>query len=380
MSTGAGGWMRAAVCGAMVAASLAEPAFANDASIAFLGGVPQVVDEPEVRLIGEVLRFSWVPAWTEPRAEGVPCPADSMTFDTICWRPGGWDADLSYALHNDGDARTLEVGLPFRLPPSDSEHVGPAAGEPIVGLRTFLDDEELPVRQLDDALDGDGWSASRTYVVTVPFEAGQRRELRHVYRAHGGETSSGGRSFDYLLQTGRGWAGPIRHVAIRFELDAGTPCRVASLPARIDDRTVVIELGEWEPDLDLAIEWLPVRSAMAAFGLYDPDDVDVAREECGAVADEDRATIARRIELLHGAPHTDADAELLAAPPRECLWHDAFAAVRHADVEGAFPAWLEAGVDAMRYRARPGWEDTLSPAARACIEVLRTDASQPAAP
>lgn len=298
------------------------------------------------------------------------CQARSgYNMDGVCHLGERWEADLTYVFENVGDARTLQIGLPFRLPPDDSEHAGPGAGAPIGELRTQIDNTDAPVTILDEVLSGDGWMAERTYLVEVPFEAGQTRTLRHHFEAWAGGNASGGSSFTYLLETGRGWAGPIGHVTIEFDLGTHVPCLAVSLPHEHRGNLVHIELRDWEPDTNVEIHWLRASATLGALGLYD-ETPGAAAAVCSAHAGEDALRVRRTIERVFGAPAQEGDDELLGQPPQACLWNDVFAGTMYADDTSDVPRWQREAVSAMSLPTRDAWETLLPTHARECLDAL----------
>lgn len=364
---------RAALVLPLCSLLVATPAAANDSSIAFVAGSPRAIDEPDVTMTSERLVFSFVPGHRVEAGDGCPTGAWALE-DGGCLVYPHWAADLEYVFTNSGVARTLQIGLPFSMPPADSEHSGPDADEPIFGLRTDVDGEAAPVTQLEQTLSGDGWTADRTYVVGVEFAEGQTRTLRHRYEAFGGGSSSGDAWFSYLLRTGTGWAGPIGSVEIRFELPDDTPCVVTSLPHTRDGRWVVVERSGWEPTVDFDVHWVASELLLYSAGVF-ASDADEATALCRALDPGTARGLRRAIELWYGAPHAEADAPLLAAPPQACLWADAFAAAASAEAENPDRAWFGPSVRALRFVALAGWEqriDSAPAAIRACYGVLPT--------
>jgi len=372
--------------GVVLCVACAAPAAANDSSMALIGGVPHVLEAPDVSMDGEVLVFEHVPFAVAAPVNGA-CPDGFAAGYDGCYRDAHHAADLRYTFTNHGDAQTLQIGLPFDVPTFDEgDVVGPEGSDPIVGLRTWVDGEEVEVTRVDADVQGVPWDANRSYVVTVPFEPGQTRVLRHTFRAHSGGSFASG-WFDYILRSGTGWRGPIGSIDIRFALPEASPCVTASLPFTREGTDVRVQLTDVEPDTDFAIQWIRPSDVLAMLGVF--ADVETAAERCTDAAFADRSAselraLARRVELFYGAPHGPDDAALVAEGLRPiCGQADMYAWAWHttddelAELSPAQQRFITQ-VRALEFVPTDGWESDVPEGVAMCVAAMRAAAaSQP---
>jgi hypothetical protein len=93
------------------------------------------------------------------------------------------------------------------------------------------------------------------YTFTVPFAAGETREVRNTYTVtlvEGNEGYFAG----YILRTGRFWQGPIGHARITFEMGQIPPYQISRLDPycyRFQGNDLVFEQSNFKPDYDLTV-------------------------------------------------------------------------------------------------------------------------------
>ena len=94
------------------------------------------------------------------------------------------------------------------------------------------------------------------YTFTVPFEAGEDKEVRNTYRVHfqrGNYYISAG----YILTTGAFWRGPIGHARVTFDLGVVPVHWVYDMSPhwyfRFEGNQLIFERSEFEPNYDLFV-------------------------------------------------------------------------------------------------------------------------------
>jgi len=97
----------------------------------------------------------------------------------------------------------------------------PGGSPELLDFRSYVDDEEVPVAFRPDVRreadrEFEGW-----YAFSVPFAAGQTRQVGNTYHGRLTRHSNGERSFDYMLHTGASWHGPIGRgeIVVRWTSD-----------------------------------------------------------------------------------------------------------------------------------------------------------------
>ena len=385
--------------------------WANDSSIAFVGGVPHIQEEPEVALVSEHLRFRLFPGESMELPDGITCetygqevpvpPSDQS--DTRSWfcatrhyRDGErssepeWYlskgrlllADLTYTFqHQGGETKTLAVGLPFRMPVPDRfdrDISGPTIEDEIEGFVTLLDGEVATVRRVDlddtqTAAQGDV-RFNRLYLAEVSFEPGQQRTLVHRYQsAQTHSSAGGGQGFSYLLRTGVGWAGPIGRVDIDFVLPGVGPCLLSSLPHTREGDSIRVALTEWEPDADFDVSWETNEFLTSMSGFYAEDP-----SGCDAMLSEDPERVRDWLvntELAYGAPHDGDRAEVAAEGAAHfCQGADFFASLGDAAEMGDEEAQAQSA--SLRFVPESEFPANIPQPLRSCLQRARAQLSQ----
>lgn len=351
---------------------LAPAARANDTSVTFTAGVPRLLNEKQISMQSEKLEFRYVQPTPMPMAKKEPlCPAGWYEDEGQCHTGHHWDADLTYTFVNHGPAKTLTIGLPFDMPDCsyESDINGPSLcdKEGVRSLTTALDGQNLKVMRSDVKV-SQPIAFNRLYSVTVPFAAGQTRQLRHRYQSYN-ISSVQGQRFRYLLRTGSTWAGPIGKVEIAFELPPEHgPCATANLPHRFDGRWLRIGLSNWKPDRDLDIVFADRQSATYFQGIFDYDDVK--GDICADLMDRplaDRRMLADQIELLYGAPALGREKAFALGPYPMCASSGYFSLIQ--DKEADFMP--HPGLSGLRWISDLAYPGNMSSLLRQCLQRMR---------
>lgn len=361
-----------------------QSAIANDTSIAMVGGVPRMQNEPYIHMRSEKLIFSYIPSQTRKTRDGKNCQRDKQGYLTNCppgWKcydetpqqctaPERWQANLTYVFENVGSARQLTMGLPFRMPTcpeNGSEYHGPDACEAIENLTTTVDGQKVAMSQQDNQMPEDGLF-NRVYTFPVTFKPKQIRTIRHSYISYDNH-GIGGQQYRYLLKTGAPWAGPIGQVEVDFELPADNgPCAVVNLPHTRQGNKLHVQLKNWHPDRDLGIVFAK-RSRLFVGEIF--PEQELAEEVCASSVNgsaAERHLLAAQIELLYGAPHTAFHKQALAEGIIPlCRRAELFAAILEKD------EWLmpHVGLGQLRFMPDPQYPNNMSPALKGCMRLLK---------
>ncbi len=161
---------------------------ANDSAVQGVGGALSPMKEhPSIRMLAERVSVDLTPE----RAE----------------------VDCSFTFKNTGRATLVRMGFPEWA----SGDVGlPSDSGVFSHFSTSVDGTLTPTRIEGLEIDREGWQRWR--VKTVRFAAGQQRSVRVRYGVGVGDDIEGGRFFQYRLDTGASWKGPIGHVEVVVRL------------------------------------------------------------------------------------------------------------------------------------------------------------------
>jgi len=246
--------------------ALLPAALANDAAVGGSGAAIYPVGSTELRLVRELVLF---------QEQG-----DSMLVT----------ADLHFRNESARDL-TVPVGFPARAS-------GGWEGDPEVhDLGVWVDGEPAPVERVavDPATTLDGWW-EEVFLFEVRFPARADVQVLHSYRLTKGLDVVGTAFTQYILRTGRGWAGSIgearfvfrfarppaglkvgyadRELALRDGGEPGRRGRPAASYVAGPTPTLELRFEDFEPAGDLWLSWggdpfleLPARA--------DPEQVDV---------------------------------------------------------------------------------------------------------
>ncbi len=213
--------------------SLSVVACANDAAIHGVGGAIAPMDgHPSVRMVREKIdaRINW---------------------DSVKVR-------CEFVFKNEGPATTVRMGFPEEASGVD---VGPIKKSRLSGFRSLVDGKPVKTTFVPTKSDAD--SDSETYrawhVKTVRFEANQTRTVVDEYTSPLGMDSMGGRSFSYILVTGKSWKGKIGQAVVTIDASGVTSFYRLGLPRESKGyvrkgRTVVWSAKDFEPIRDIHID------------------------------------------------------------------------------------------------------------------------------
>lgn len=343
---------------------------ANDTTVSFQGGTLRLENEKHVSLLSETLVFKRLPPTSRLKRGTHSCPPGwRYESDQRCHSWERWQADLTYVLKNQGPARSLLIGLPFDLPPcnSDWEYQGPGTCQDIEGFRTLVDGQSVAVKRLDQTVSTPVFF-NRLYLIRVLFSKGQTRTLTHRYISYD-INGLGGQEYRYLLRTGSSWAGPIQRVTIAFELPPYVgPCAVANLPYQRKGAWLHIRLTNWKPDRDLRITYTHRQLALFDNSLLSFMDTPkaVCEQALNNLSKESQRELAHQVELFYGAPHTAHPQRLLKAGPRTlCENVPYFAQIRNKEREPHI------GLGNLIYLPDPLYPNNIPLPIRGCLKLLK---------
>ncbi len=135
--------------------------------------------------------------------------------------------NCTFIFRNEGAETTVKMGFPERgILTADS-----TSPRGFTTFRTWVDGREVYARieGLKTYPEG-AWRRWRTK--TVHFEAGQTRRVEVEYQTPLGEVSDGSRLFEYEVQSGGSWKGPIEHVSIHLYLSPDRQGGTYTVPVR----------------------------------------------------------------------------------------------------------------------------------------------------
>jgi len=182
-----------------------------------------------------------------------------------------------FQFQNSGAATEVLMGFPqgARVPGGSPE---------LLDFRSYVDDEEVPVAFRPDVRreadrEFEGW-----YAFSVPFAAGQTRQVGNTYHGRLTRHSNGERSFDYMLHTGASWHGPIGRgeIVVRWTSDRDVaPDTISASPPPLTTGPHELRWRflDLEPSLedDIRVAFRPV---------YGPQNAGIATASSGVVEPE----------------------------------------------------------------------------------------------
>ena len=158
---------------------LSHPAPADDGYIRAVGGTIELLEEhPSIHLRSEFVH-SWV-SNDEVRVECV------------------------FFLHNDGPATAVTIGFPNHSSGADVND-----NARFDSFRSYVDGVGVEVEHRIDEEHQRYGNYRSWWVKSVTFDAQETKCIRNVYAAKPGHSVPNHRSFEYVLETGYSWAGPI---------------------------------------------------------------------------------------------------------------------------------------------------------------------------
>ncbi|RJQ28504.1 MAG: copper amine oxidase N-terminal domain-containing protein [Peptococcaceae bacterium] len=166
--------------------------------------------------------------------------------------------DAVFTFHNSGAAAEVLMGFPEATSQADggSEWSGDTT---LHDFEAFVDGEKAAVERRAGLSPENGakeLSYPAWHTFTVPFEAGQTREVRNTYRVKNGYSSEGTIRSGYILTTGSVWKGSIGLVRVTVEPDGVLPYNLQGVsPAGYGfaGDNLVWEWKNCEPDRNIEI-------------------------------------------------------------------------------------------------------------------------------
>ena len=137
--------------------------------------------------------------------------------------PDSVRVECLFVLHNRGPATRVTIGFPCRSSGADVDHA-----TPFRWFRSYVDGAPVQVRELPDSTLQSYGDFGSWWVKEVAFASGQTRTLRETYVAEPGMSYPNDHSFEYVLETGATWAGPIGSGDIVVTLEGIPPDSVDS--------------------------------------------------------------------------------------------------------------------------------------------------------
>jgi hypothetical protein len=217
-----------------LALALGPAARADDGAVRGVGGAVQLMQgHPSVRMVSEVVRIQ------------VPEARVSARF----------------VFHNDGPPVTVEMGFP-------EEGGGDIAllDTHFQGFRSYVDGKRVAVRRV---VASQGNSYRYWWVKRVRFGRGQTRVVENRYIGGQGGMSSGDRWFNYILQSGASWKGPIGRARIICDIRGlrdFADLKFSPAGYRQRGHLLVWDLKNIEPTEDIHIAWFPYFSNIVING------------------------------------------------------------------------------------------------------------------
>jgi hypothetical protein len=208
-----------------------RPADADDAVLGRVGEAVRPLTETPVEMTGEVVKIKLGQKFTR--------------------------VDAVFTFHNSGAAAEVLMGFPEAPPRADGESEGDDTA--LHDFEAFVDGEKVAVEKRTGLAPENGakeLSYPAWHTFTVPFEAGQTREVRNTYRVKNGYSSEGTIRSGYILTTGSVWKGSIGLVRVTVEPDGVLPYNLQGVsPAgyRFAGDSLVWEWKNFEPDRNIEI-------------------------------------------------------------------------------------------------------------------------------
>jgi hypothetical protein len=215
--------VRAAILASSLVLASTCVAFADDGGIEAVGGAVRAMRAyPTI-----TLEYEFVRARVKPHEVTVECV---------------------FVLQNRGPAIRATVGFPSRSSGVDTQR-----SVPFKSFNSWVDGAPVTVRELPDSALQSDENFGSWWVKDVDFARDQRRTLREVYVAEPGMSYPDHHWFEYVLETGATWAGPILSGDVVVTLEGIPPGSVSDASPKPTSHSP----GEYrwhftrlEPDID----------------------------------------------------------------------------------------------------------------------------------
>ena len=198
------------------------PARADDGGIENVGGSARLMkDQGHIHMVAETVRAK-------------------VSQDRV-------EVDCIFTMKNLGPADTVLIGFPDHSSTPDGRVA------PMRTFRSWVDGVEAQCDTMGDVdRDADDRDWDYWWTKSVPFAAGQTRIIRDHYVAVPGSSVDGHQWFEYILETGASWAGPIGSAEIIVTLEGISPKWIeGSKPAPlVKGKVLRWSFREFEPGSD----------------------------------------------------------------------------------------------------------------------------------
>jgi hypothetical protein len=242
--------MRGLVVGRCVGAAVAA------AALIFTGAGPAArADDTSLGAVGGTAR----PIWSSD------IRMDTETVQAICF--GGFaEFRVDFRFVNEGAARRVRLGFPFRFGGNGEEQI-----DPPVGFQAWQGTRPLRVTVLRNGLryGGGGYYVHQAVfthgatMITVSYLTQPSGSAVGHSRADTGMASGMASWYDYWLHTGATWAGPIGTAVVRFSFaDTFRGAGVGLTRAQVPRGVPVTSPAGWTTPLPHTVQW--------AFSSYEP--------------------------------------------------------------------------------------------------------------
>lgn len=179
--------MKRAVLALVLLSVFYVDARSDDAAIDNVGGCIRAMEEhPTIRLVAEHVHARIF--------------HDSVLVECV------------FFLRNEGPKTSVKMGFPDK----GSGHT--ENSEPFEYFRSYVDAVSVVTECIGPEMMVDS-DYRYWWVKEVPFEEGQTRVIRDVYKGKVGDTSIGQKWFMYYVITGRSWKGPIESISVVFTFE-----------------------------------------------------------------------------------------------------------------------------------------------------------------
>lgn len=231
-----------------------------------------------------------------------------------------------FTFRNEGEAREILLGFPASQKVYSELEDEPGALE-LKDFHAYIDGTEAAVRQeagsapehitLPSGTEYDQW-----FTFTVPFAAGETKQIRNTYTVKNLYYSNGEAVAGYVLRTGAFWQGPIGRARVTFDLGNVKLYQITRVYPncfRYEDSKLIFEREGFEPRYDLEI--------MFDAWHYSPEflataSADVQAEIAEKIGDFDE--MEGKVAELAGAPAAEIravyDAAVAANDPIQAMY------------------------------------------------------------
>ena len=180
-------------------------------------------------------------------------PTVVMESAKISIRLASAQVECNYVMHNTGDALDVLIGFPER-----SE--GGYAKEGFKDFRSYVDDQEVPVKPLPALENEIAGGFDRFWVKEVHFAPGQTRSVRNTYIGGKGGDVVGYEWFEYVVSTAACWKGTIADIRVSVDLsDMGPDFQISKISPSGYERSENEIVWHWqniEPQQDIRIDFI----------------------------------------------------------------------------------------------------------------------------